>query len=102
MQDVLPGTHGDAVAGTHGAGVKNTGGGLFVAGFAGLLHMAKGMILAMGMLSMIVAAGIVAITLLAGSTIMGTGAVPKEHINCAPAHTLKPICPSPRRNTPPR
>lgn len=34
-----PGIHGDVVFGTHGAGVKFTGGGLFVAGLAGLLHI---------------------------------------------------------------
>jgi hypothetical protein len=61
-----PGAQGAAITGTQGAGVKSTGGGRFVAGFATLLHIAKGKMLVMGMLSMIVAAGIVAIVLFLG------------------------------------
>ncbi len=83
-----PGTHGAAITGVHGAGVKNTGGGLLVAGLTTELHIPKGRILTKGLLSMILAAGILAArTLLTGRTIKAHGATPKEHIICAPFTT---------------
>ena len=52
-----PGFQGPAGTGTQGAGVKSTGGGRLVAGFATLLHMAKGGTFALGLKSMMLAAG---------------------------------------------
>ncbi|KPK05876.1 MAG: hypothetical protein AMJ56_15320 [Anaerolineae bacterium SG8_19] len=50
------------------------------AGFDGVVHMIKGIIFIMGLKSMIVAAGrFEAFTILAGSTAIVLGPVPKEH-----------------------
>ena len=83
---VDPGAQGDDVAGMQGDGENMTGKGLIVAGLAGLLQMAKGIMFTMGALSIIVAMGAVAITL-RGNTVNADGADPKGHINCAPLQT---------------
>ena len=44
-----PGAQGDTVFGTHGEGVNITGGGLLVAGLAGLLHIPNGGMFAFGL-----------------------------------------------------
>lgn len=57
-------------------------------GFAKLVHIPKGMILTIGLLSIMVAAGLLmALTRFAGRTCKFEGATPKEHINVAPATT---------------
>jgi len=57
-------------------------------GFAGQVHIPKGMMFIIGLLSMIVAAGLLdALTMFAGGTTKLEGAVPKEHFNIAPAVT---------------
>jgi hypothetical protein len=85
-----PGAHGATVLGTQGPGVKT--GPFQLVGFAVELHTPKGMMLAIGLLSIIVAAGwFEVITLLAGNTTSVPGAAPKVHIIDAPLHTTIPI-----------
>ncbi len=78
-----PGTQGAEVTGMQGWGVKTPLAAVVAAatwGLANELHMPKGMIFFIGMLSMIVAAGIlVALTRFSGVTIKALGATPKEH-----------------------
>jgi hypothetical protein len=87
----LPGIHGATVLGTQGAGVNITGGGRFVAGFATLLHIPNGGILAMGLLSIIVATGVPVKVVCCELTIKVDGVVPNEHIILAPMHTQTAI-----------
>ena len=79
------GFHGRGMTGVHGAGVNNTGGGLFVAGFVGLLQSPK-----VGMLSseksVITDAGWFT-TRTVGLTDIKAHVVPNEHINIAPFTT---------------
>ena len=87
-----PGAHGAEITGVHGIGV-NTPAAADVAadtcGFAMDVHIPKGMIFVIGMLSMIDAAGILLhITLAFGRTLSTDGAIPKLHINCAPEVTM--------------
>ena len=57
------------------------------------MHIPKGIILTIGLLSIMVAAGLlVALTLFAGRTWKFEGATPKEHTNVAPATTSGGIC----------
>ena len=85
-----PGIQGATVFGTQGAGVKNTGGGLFVAGFVGLLHIPKGGIFTVGLKSMIVAISMDVFTVPAGIVRL-EGATPNVHIIIAPPHTQMAI-----------
>jgi len=90
-----PGAHGAGVTGIHGIGV-NTPSAADVAaatvGFAIELHIAKGIMFTIGILSMIFAIGIVVLTLFLGRTVKELGAAPKLHLIIAPLHTIKPIC----------
>lgn len=86
-----PGAHGAAVTGMHGMGVS-TPMAADVAdatvGFARLLHIPKGMMFTMGMLSMMFAAGMFEhMILLFGRTVSVLGATPKLHIRVAPETT---------------
>jgi hypothetical protein len=92
-----PGIQGLAVAGTHGAGVKTPRAAAVAAataGFDGNLHNPNGKIFAMGLLSMMLAAGI-------GhsgrfpATNKDDGTSPPVHINTAPIHTNCAIHTSP-------
>jgi hypothetical protein len=78
-----PGVQGAAVTGRQGWGVRAPPAAAVAAatcGFDGALHKPKGMMLLIGMLSMIVAAGaLLALTRVAGRTIMALGAAPKVH-----------------------
>jgi hypothetical protein len=56
-------------------------------GFAGELHIPKGKIFTIGLLSIIFASGVPVNTLLEGSTINVAGAAPKLHCNIAPIQT---------------
>ena len=57
-------------------------------GLAGLVHMPNGMMLTIGMWSMMLAAGtFVVITLFGGSTTSELGATPKLHCSIAPMQT---------------
>jgi hypothetical protein len=86
-----PGVHGAGVTGTQGCGVSTPRAAEVAAATAGLLtvvHMTKGITLVMGILSMILAAGILLLlTRLFGNTTNEEGAVPKEHVREAPMQT---------------
>jgi hypothetical protein len=85
-----PGTHGAVVAGMQGMGV-NTPKAAAVAeatvGFAMDMHIPKVGIFVMGIMSMMLAAGVPHMVRLAGRTTSEDGAMPKEHIMTAPAVT---------------
>ncbi len=78
-----PGVHGAGMTGTQGIGVKTPRAAAVAAatvGFASEEHMAKGGILTIGLLSMMVAAGTLDVMVqLAGSTAKLLGAAPKLH-----------------------
>lgn len=90
-----PGAHGAGITGIHGIGVRVPRAAAVAAATVGLAidwHMPKGIMFTMGTLSIMVAAGIPpAITRAAGSTIKVPGAIPKEHLIAAPAHTQNPM-----------
>ena len=86
----VPGIQGETVFGTHGAGVNNTGGGLFVAGFATLLHIPKGRMLTIGLKSIIVAGGMFDVRIFVGITMRLDGDTPNEHCIIAPLQTHVP------------
>lgn len=72
------------MAGTHGAWPV----GFLVAGLVGDLHTAKVAMFSIGMKSMIVAAGVPAVTIdPSGTATSGTGVVPNMHWSMAPATT---------------
>jgi hypothetical protein len=83
-----PGAHGAVVNGTHGIGVNTPAAAVVADATVGLArdwHMPNGKMLVMGILSMIVAAGMLLImTLLAGNTIKLEGAKPKLQVIIAP------------------
>jgi hypothetical protein len=83
-----PGAQGAGITGTQGMGVSTPKAAEVAdttVGFAIEVHMPKGRILVIGMMSMIVAAGIfVAFTLATGRTIIELGATPKVHCIIAP------------------
>ena len=91
ITSAVPGTHGVAVTGIHGTGV-NTPKAAAVAeatmGFDGVVHMANGGILTIGIWSMIFAAGMLLVkTRFSGNTINDDGAVPKLQVIWAPIQT---------------
>src|SRR3954468_9058475 len=82
-----PTAQGAAVTGIHGIGVRTPRAAAVAAatmGFAMELHIPKGRTLTIGLLSMMLAAGTVAITRFAGSTDSALGATPKLHCIMAP------------------
>ena len=79
-----PGTHGEAVAGIQGIGVSTPIAAAVAAATVGLareLHIPKGNMFTMGLLSMIFAIGmeVEIVAVLDGSTINVDGATPKVH-----------------------
>ena len=86
-----PGTHGATVIGMQGIGVNTPIAAAVAAatiGFAGDMHMANGMMLTIGMKSMMLASGTSSvITMLVGNTTSELGAMPMVHINIAPMQT---------------
>jgi hypothetical protein len=85
-----PGAQGPGITGTQGMGV-NTPRAAAVAeatvGFAMELHMPNGGTFTIGLLSMILAAGVPVSTHLSGRTTKEDGAAPKLHCNIAPIQT---------------
>jgi|ERR1017187_789828 hypothetical protein len=84
-----PGVHG-AVTGTQGMGVSTPKAAAVAEATAGLamdMHMPNVGMFVIGMESAMLAAGVVALVLLIGSTARAEGATPKEHIIMAPAVT---------------
>jgi len=89
-----PGAHGAAVTGMHGMGVSTPKAAAVAAatiGFAGLLHIPNGGMMTMGLLSMMLAAGVPVMVRLAGNTTRLLGATPKLHIIIAPVQTCIPM-----------
>jgi len=84
----VPGVHGAVSTGIHGAGVNTpiaAAVSAITAGLLVLMHMANGGTFTIGLLSMIVAAGIPpAVTRFSGRTIRAAGVVPKLHFSMAP------------------
>jgi len=84
-------TQGDGVTGTHGIGVSTPNAADVVAataGFAGLVHIPKGIMFTIGMWSIIFAAGWFSVrTRFTGRTTNELGASPIVHIIDAPLHT---------------
>lgn len=90
----LPGDQGAGVSGMQGIGVRAPMAAAVAAatvGFAMDLHIPNGRMLSIGMLSRMLAAGVVVKTLFTGSTTSEPGAAPKEHWIMAPAQTCLPI-----------
>lgn len=86
-----PGIQGAVVTGIQGMGVSTPIAAAVAAatvGFAGDVHIAKGMTLTKGLLSMILATGILVLTLFMGRTVNEPGANPKLHFSIAPPHTV--------------
>lgn len=84
-----PGTHG-VVTGTHGIGVSTPRAAAVAAATVGLegdMHIPNGGMFAIGLKSMMFAAGVPVIVLLAGGTTMVLGAAPKVHWSIAPMQT---------------
>lgn len=89
-----PGAHGAAITGIQGIGVKTPKLAAVAdatVGFAIDWHIPKGRMLTNGILSIILAIGILVTTLFTGVTIKVPGASPKLHCNVAPPHTQIPI-----------
>lgn len=86
-----PGTQGATVLGIQGMGVSTPKAAAVAAATIGLaieLHIANGGILAIGMLSIIFAAGLLlVITRFFGNTISEDGAIPNVQLIMAPIHT---------------
>jgi hypothetical protein len=96
-----PGTQGAMVMGMHGIGTKTPSAAAVAAATMGLAidwHMPNGMTLAMGLLSMMLAAGgPPAITMLTGITMSEPGATPNVHCVMAPVQTCWPIVLTPHQ-----
>ena len=90
-----PGAHGATVFGIQGIGVKTPNAAEVAAATVGLareLHIPKGNILTMGLLSIMVAAGLLQVnTLLVGNTVRVEGATPKLHVIIPPIQAHIPI-----------
>lgn len=88
---VQPGDQGVTVAGIQGIGVNTPNAAAVAAATTGLdseVHIAKGKIFTSGLLSMILASGMLfVITRFRGNTTKDDGAVPKEQVIIAPIHT---------------
>lgn len=94
-----PGDQGAAVFGMHGIGVSTPRAAAVAAATVGLamdMHIPKGGMFTIGLLSMMFAAGGPApMTLFAGSTFNVLGATPNEHIIIAPEQTswaIRQLC----------
>src|SRR5438552_16581734 len=89
MQVGEPGAHG-TVTGMQGIGVSTPRAAAVAAATIGLAiekHMPNGGMFTIGAQSIILAAGVVAMVRLIGSTLRTEGAIPKAHIIIAPAVT---------------
>jgi len=89
-----PGAQGADVTGTHGIGVSAPIAAAVADATAGLAsdwHMPNGMMFTRGLLSIILAIGIVVMVLLFGKTFNTLGAAPKEHCSVAPPQTINPM-----------
>lgn len=82
-----PGAQGATVAGMHGALGDPAAFAAITAGLAGAVHIANGMMLAIGAKSMMVATGLLSPVTGGpfGTTMRELGAAPKVHVSIAPA-----------------
>lgn len=91
-----PGAHGAVVTGVHGPGVSTPKAAAVsdaVTGLSKLLQTPNGEMLANGLLSMMVAAGLFSmLTIAVGITESVPGAAPIGHCNIAPVTTGRPMC----------
>lgn len=90
MKVAEPGVQGAGITGTQGIGVSTPKAAAVAEATVGLaidMHMPKGGMFIMGMLSMMVAAGAPAMVLLVGNTENAEGAIPKVQVIMAPAVT---------------
>ena len=82
-----PGIQGEDVAGIQGIGVSTPSAAAVAdatVGFAGEMHMPNGIMFAIGLWSMMLAATCeLTVTLLTGGTMRADGAIPIVHISCA-------------------
>lgn len=87
-----PGAHGAAGTGIHGIGVRTPSAAAVAAatcGFAKEVHIPKGIMFIIGILSVMQAGGaLLHKILLVGRTFSTDGAIPKLHISCAPIVTI--------------
>ena len=89
-----PGAQGAAMAGMHGIGVSTPSAAAVAAvtvGLARLWHIANGGMLTMGLLSMMLAAGMAPALVLGRITFRVLGATPNEHCSIAVDTTCWPI-----------
>ena len=89
----LPGSHGAGVAGTQGIGVRIPSAAEVAAatvGLAGEEHIPNGIMLTMGVLSRMLAAGMVPARIVGRMTISEQGATPKLQVAIAPMQTCIP------------
>ena len=89
-----PGVHGATVLGMHGIGVKTPNAAAVAEATCGLareLHIPNVGMLVMGAKSLIVAAGVVAVTVGADDALNAAGAAPKVQAIMAPVTTSCPI-----------
>ncbi|MCL7412004.1 MAG: hypothetical protein M8353_00085 [ANME-2 cluster archaeon] len=89
-----PGAQGAVVTGIQGIGVKTPRAAAVAdatVGFAIEVHITKGIMFNIGTLSIIVAIGVLVVTILTGRTVIELGAVPKLHFSIAPLHTREPM-----------
>jgi hypothetical protein len=97
----VPVTHGAGVAGTQGIGVSTPNAAAVAAattGLAGDIHIPNGMMLTIGLLSIIFAAGILLVSVrFCGKTTSVPGAAPKLHFSVAPLQTCIGISDSDQR-----
>jgi hypothetical protein len=87
MQVAEPGVQGVVVTGMHGIGVSTPSAAAVAEATVGLaidMHIPKGGMFVTGIKSIMFAAGVVALTRLAGNTLSAEGAIPNEHIMTAP------------------
>src|SRR5580693_5970122 len=85
-----PGVHGAGITGTQGIGVSTPSAAAVAAATVGLasdMHMPKGGMFTMGLLSIMLAAAVPHMHLLAGRIFNVLGATPKLHIIIAPVVT---------------
>jgi len=90
MHVAEPGVHGVVVTGMQGIGVNTPRAAAVADATAGLaidMHIPKVGMLVIGMKSIMLAAGAVALTLFTGNTLSAEGAIPKVHIMTAPEVT---------------
>jgi hypothetical protein len=89
-----PGAQGAVVTGIQGIGVKTPRAAAVAdatVGFANEVHITKGIMFNIGTLSMMLAIGMLVVTIFTGRTVIELGAVPKLHFSIPPPHMIELI-----------